>query len=246
MHTFYADESWDQSRFVLTAICIEDASWRAAFEATKGFRRTLKADFGIKMTSELHAHSFVRKVSDNVSTRVVSLAERRQVYELVLRHVAELPIVLFNVVMNVPRWGSKQRAHSIAIERLANRVQTMMRKHGSYAVVIFDKGMEAETTKIVRRLSVFNPIPSAMGAWGDGDAYRNIVLDRFLDDPFFKDSRSSYFLQLADFCAWALLKREVPPTGFVAERSYDKLFDVVAPVCFRPASPRDPLGIIRG
>lgn len=245
MHTFYADESWDQAKFVLTALCIEDASWRAAFDATKTFRQTLKTNYGIKMSAELHAHSFVRKVDDGVSSRVISLDTRRQIYEQVLRHITTLPLVLFNVVMGVPRWGSASQAHAIAIERLSNRAQRMMRGVGSHAVVIFDKGKEAEITRIVRRLNVFNPIPSAFGGWPEG-AHRNIVLDRFIDDAVFKDSRRSYFLQLADFVAWALLKSEVTPTGFVEQRGYHQLFEILDPVCFRRPSRRDPRGIVRG
>ena len=67
----------DQSKFVLTALCIEDASWRAAFNAAKEFRRRIKADHGIRISAELHAHSFVRKVDDGISDRVLSQARRR-------------------------------------------------------------------------------------------------------------------------------------------------------------------------
>jgi hypothetical protein len=246
MHIFYADESYDQTTFVLTALCVEDASWRAAFNATKEFRSTLKTRYGIKIRAELHAHSFVRKVDDGISTQVLSQARRRQIYAEVLAHVAGLPLMIFNIVMNVRRWGSHQRAHEIAVERLANRVQRTMRALGSHAVVIFDKGKETEITKIIRRQNVFNQIPSAFGTWPEGATRRNIVLDRFIDDPFFKDSRRSYFLQLADFVAFALLKSEVQPTGFVASLRYNEVFDIVDRVCFRPASARDPRGIVRG
>ena len=155
-------------------------------------------------------------------------------------------MVIFNVVLDVRRWGTHQKAHEISIERLANRVQRMMRGLGSYAVAIFDQGKEDEVTKILRRLAVFNPIPSAYGAWDGGSASQNIVLDRFIDDAVFKDSRRSYFLQLADFAAWSLLKREVPPTGFVQTYRYNEAFQAIEVKCFRPASRNDPLGIVRG
>jgi len=73
MHVFHADESWDQSKFVLTALSIEDASWRAAFNATKTFRQMLKTNRGIKVSAELHAYSFVRNVSDGISSQALSL-----------------------------------------------------------------------------------------------------------------------------------------------------------------------------
>jgi hypothetical protein len=63
----------------------------------------------------------------------------------------------------------------------------------------------------------------------------------------FKRSDRSYFLQLADFVAFALLKREVAPTPLVEKYKIHQMFDeVLAGKCFRAASPRDPLGIVRG
>ena len=245
MHILYVDESYDHQKFVMTALCIEDVAWRQTFDAMKAFRQQLKTDWGIKISSELHAKVFVRDCSDKVSTRKLSQPERRQIFELVMNHIAGLQVVLLNVCLDVPRWGGTARAHAIAVERLSNRVQTMMRATGSHAIVVFDEGKEAEIRKTVRRMNVFNPIPSAYGAWDGGAAYRNIVLDRFIEDVWFKESKSSFFLQLVDFAAWALLKSEVPPTPFIARFGYQTMHALVHPICFRPASRRDPLGIVR-
>ena len=38
----------------------------------------------------------------------------------------------------------------------------------------------------------------------------NGAIDRVLEDPFFKKSDQSYFIQLSDFCAYALLRQERP------------------------------------
>ena len=245
MHLFYTDESYDQQRFVMTALGVEDAAWRPAFEATKTFRRRLRDVYGIRLRSELHAKEFVRDCSDNVSTRKLGQADRRVIFGEVLDHMASLPITLINVCLEVPRFGSTDAAHIIAVERLANRIQVMMRVTGSHAVGIFDEGKEQEIQKIVRRMGVFNPIPSAFGGWAGGNAYKNLVLDRFLEDPVFKSSASSYFLQMVDFAAWSLLKREVPPTRFIARFGYEQVHTKLEPICLRAASRKDPLGIVR-
>ena len=41
-------------------------------------------------------------------------------------------------------------------------------------------------------------------------ASQNEAIDRILEDPFFKQSDQSYFIQLSDFCAYALLRQEHP------------------------------------
>ena len=65
-----------------------------------------------------------------------------------------------------------------------------------------------------------------------------------IEDPFFKDSKQSYFTQIADMCCFSLLRRELP----IESRSrygVDKAFDTLAPILCKEASGRDPEGILR-
>ena len=71
-------------------------------------------------------------------------------------------------------------------------------------------------------------------------------MERVIEDPVFKKSHQSYFVQLADCVAFALLKREVPPTENIKKYGIQKMFDrCLAGVCYRKASYADPLGLIR-
>jgi hypothetical protein len=95
-------------------------------------------------------------------------------------------------------------------------------------------------------MGVYNPIPSKLGDWGDGQKAKNIPLQRVIEDPVFKKSHQSYFIQLADAVAYALLKREVAPTPHVKRYGIDKMFEKsLSGVCYKWASPADPLGIVR-
>ncbi len=114
------------------------------------------------------------------------------------------------------------------------------------ALIIADEGRESEITKALRKMNVFNPIPSQYGEWAPGTATRNIPVERMIEDPTFKKSHQSFFLQLADCVAFALLKREVLPTPNIKKYGIHKMFDkCLSGVCYRAASPRDPLGIVR-
>jgi hypothetical protein len=103
-------------------------------------------------------------------------------------------------------------------------------------------------------MRVYNPIPSNVGIWKDtGQATRNITLDRFLEDPFFKESRSSnfiqladFFIQLADFIAYALLRMERPIPSRTS-LGYDQMYSVLDAIVFKECNRNDPrgLGIIR-
>ena len=137
--------------------------------------------------------------------------------------------------------------HFAALDRLFNRIQTNVSRlqPQSHALVIFDKGKEHQITKLSRRLAVFNYIPSQFGYWPGGVRARNIVTDRIIEDPVFRDSRDSYFLQLIDFAAFALLKREIPPSPFILRWGYHTLFARLEPVLCLAASGTDPQGIVR-
>jgi hypothetical protein len=116
----------------------------------------------------------------------------------------------------------------------------------SRAVIVADQGREREITQAIRKMHVHNLIPSRYGAWGDGSRTANITTDRVIEDPIFKESSRSYFVQLADCVAYALLKREVAPTPRIEKYGVHKMFDqTLSNVCFLPASNRDPLGIVR-
>lgn len=129
----------------------------------------------------------------------------------------------------------------------AERIERRLNIYRSRAVIISDEGRENEITRALRKMHVYNPIPSRYGTWPSGNISRNITTDRIIEDPFFKQSDRSYFIQLADCVAFALLKREVPPTPNIQTYGIHEMFEkTLAGVCFKEASPRDSLGIVRG
>lgn len=127
-----------------------------------------------------------------------------------------------------------------------NEIDERLNQYKPSALIVSDEGRENEITRALRKMSVFNPIPSRLGGWGGGWKTKNIPIQRVIEDPIFKQSHKSYFIQLADAVAYALLKREVPPTPHVKRYGIHDLFEKhLAGVCLKKASAADPLGIVR-
>ena len=94
-------------------------------------------------------------------------------------------------------------------------------------------------------MNVFNPVPSKSGTWGDsGQTHKNIVINTIIEDPVFKQSHESYFIQMVDFCAFALLRRERQLASKNALGIHEA-FDILKPVCYKLANYKDPMGVVR-
>ena len=238
MHLIYIDDSRDEELCVFSALALPMDQWHSAFKQVRDFRRGLRRAYGIYVYKELHAWKFVSG-RGRPSDRVVTKGQRAAIFRQALEVMAQLPGArLFNAVF--PRKQS-----DLAFERMLNRMNRALQAWGSYAVLICDQGKEVAFTRLVRRMYVYNPIPSQYGKWPDtGTPWKNIPLDRIVEDPFFKDSSQSYFIQLVDFSAYALLRRERPIPS-KSKYGIDKAFSVLHPILVKEASRSDPEGIIR-
>jgi hypothetical protein len=232
------DDSRNDSTCVFTALMVPGKQWHASLDAVMAFRRELRADYGIYTRKELHAHKFVNG-RGRIADRTVTKSQRFGVFETTLRMMTELPGArLINAVYH-------RKAHRHAYSGILNRVNRTMERHKSYAVLVCDKGNEAEYTRLARKMSRYNPIPSDRGNWQEsGKPWKNIPLARVVEDPVFKDSEASLFIQLVDFAAYALLNRECPlpsKTRFGLHKS----FFILEPMLLKQASRFDDYGIVR-
>jgi hypothetical protein len=237
MHLVYIDDSRDEQLCAFSALAIPVVEWRNAFAQVRQFRRDLRRTDGIYVYKEFHASEFVSG-RGQIADRTVPKGRRARIFQDAVRLVTALPGArLFNAVFPA---AEDERA----FERLLNRVNRTMQAWDSRAILIIDEGKETIYTRLVRRMSVYNPIPSRFGVWPEGTAMRNIPIDRIIEDPFFKPSQQSYFIQLVDFCAYALLRREHPVPS-KTRYGIHKAFDLLREILVLEASPRDPEGIIR-
>ncbi len=238
MHLVYIDDSRDEEICVFSALSVPAYSWQDTFARVREFRRELRQHDGIFVYKELHAWKFVSG-RGNISDRVVPKGRRCEIFKNCLKMVASLPGArLLNAVFPL-------KEDEKAFERLLNRINRSMKSWDSHAILICDEGKEIQYTRLSRRMHVYNPIPSKYGAWDDtGAPVKNIPIDRILEDPFFKRSDQSYLIQLVDFCAYALLRRERP---LESKNRYglDQAFQLLDPILVREASRYDKDGIIR-
>jgi len=238
MHLIYIDDSADEKLALYSALAIPVDQWRNAFMQLKTYRQNLRRTYGIYVYKELHAWKFVSG-RGNIADRVVTKYQRVSIFNDTLDIMTQLPGArLFNAVF--PKADQMK-----AYEWMINRINRTLQAWSSHGILICDQGNELAYTRLVRKMGVYNPVPSSQGVWIDsGDSWRNVPIDRIVEDPFFKPSDQSYFIQLCDFAAYALLRRENPlasKTKYGLHESFNRLSSILV----REARPRDPDGIIR-
>jgi len=239
MHFVYLDDSGDADLYGYSALCLPARNFRPALEQIKDFRRQLRAQYGIFVNREFHAVEFVAG-RGRIAKRIVPKGLRCEIFNATLRFVIGLPGArLFNAFNT-----RDQKLRTL--ERLVNRINRTMQESGSLAVLVFDEGEEREYTKLVRKMGVYNMIRSQFGRWPNGEEYRNIPIENVIEDPYFRRSKQSYFIQLADFCGYALLQKERPTANPKRQRyRLHESFVILDPICVKEANRNDPLGVIR-
>jgi hypothetical protein len=203
MHLVYIDETGNDTSVGFSAIALPAVNYNQAFAQVKRFRQDLRTSDGIFTTTELHASKFTSG-RGRIAAQIISQERRCQIFYSVLNLVTQLPGV---AVLNAFRPAYEKLA---LLERLLNRIEKAVSSWGSQAILIFDEGDEKANTALVRKMRIFNPIRSMYGVWPGGSQYKNMPLTLIIEDPVFRQSHRSYFIQLADFCAYALMQKEVP------------------------------------
>ncbi len=182
MYLIYIDESYDITHFAYAALLIRAFEWNNLFETVRIWRRGWFDRHTIALDYELHATNFVGGRGEphdnrNKKFRAELFAE---VFDMV--NTLKETIVVSGITPD-------KKGHLNLFETLLFKVQSILLKENAYAVLICDEGNEATLTSLVRKLKK-----------------EGTKIDRILEDPLFKTSKSSYFLQLADFIAFGVLR----------------------------------------
>ena len=154
MHLIYIDDSADEKLAIYSAMALPADQWRNAFMAMKQYRQGLRRAYGIYVYKEFHAWKFVSG-RGKIADRVVTKHQRVAIFNDTLDLMTRLPGArLFNVVF--PKADQLK-----AYEWLINRINRTLEAWGSHGILICDQGNELGYTRLVRKMGVFNPVPSS-------------------------------------------------------------------------------------
>jgi hypothetical protein len=242
MYLIYIDDSGDQRASIYTALMLPVESWLHTFKDIKKFRQRLKAKYGILITKELHATDLIGG-RGHIYSRKLDKQTRIEIFDEVISFVSGIrDLKIFNSI----KLNSKK--YSWAFENLLDRIERTMKEKNDNCLLICDAGDEPRLKKIRRKKAIISHIPSDKNVypiWIDtGKSTKNTPLEHIIEDIYFKDSKHCQFIQLADFCAYAFFRKEIPFEPLSVFKFQEK-FNRLDKVLFKQASRKDSQGIIR-
>lgn len=257
MYLMYVDESGDPGcnspvrHFILSAFIIPAVDWQASFDRHHQMRRYLKATYGYPVRAELHAASLVDTRYGGKEVRGLGGRRTRM---LLYRDVVRAIPQIFPTAKTFSIYVDKDAAETSSYRRdnylelawnyLVTRYHTFLTKDcsGAPGLVFADDTANATVRALLRKMRVHNPVPSHF----DPKGYYNLPVRTIIEDPVFRRSQHSYFVQMVDIIAHSLY-RKLYIKGSYRRYSLHFFYDYLDPIVLKSVTKKDPLnmGIVR-
>jgi Protein of unknown function (DUF3800) len=254
MFLMFVDESGDcglvnsPSRFfVLSGLVIHELRWKQYLAEIVDFRRYLRARFTLKLREEIHSGQLISSPGPLARIPKHHRLEIIKLFADKLSRMLELNFI--SVVVDkqgkTPPYDVFENAWRALIQRFENTITwgnfPGPNNTDERGMLICDDTDNKKLTALLRRMRVYNPVPHQQQF---GSGYRNLALQYLIEDPVFRDSRLSYFIQAADIGAFLLYQYNCP-SSFMRKKGARNYFRRLGPVLCRHAAPGDPDGVVR-
>ena len=249
MYLMYVDESGDTGLvnsptryFGLSGLTVHESQWRTLAAQITAFRRTMKFTYGPPLRREIHAAEYLRHPPVAGMAKHTRLAILRNFLdEIAKMNFISITNVIVDKQNKPPTYDVFDQAWRVLFQRFENTIG-----YGNFpgghktdtGMVLTDNTDGRKLTKLVRKMSVYNPIPNA-----GGPGVKMMPLVRVIEDPHPKDSVDSYFIQAFDICAYFLMQKYMP-NSYVRKSSAQHYLNRLAPVLNTRASRSNGQGIV--
>lgn len=236
MEIAYVDESGDSGyegsrTYTLGCVLIEDTSWPTAFDAFLGFRRFLRAKFGVRVRDEIKANYLVRG-GGPLKRLGMGEGQRHAIFRQHMRLAGKLPVRALAVVVRKELVQKKtMNPRDIAWEFLLQRIERHSTTNNRPVMVVHDEGDSLNIRGLARKARRAN---SAGSAFGTGRL--RLPARLLVDDPVPRQSDQSFFLQLADLVAFAAYRRLYPPPARRLAVCHQGMWDELGTARHAPAN----------
>lgn len=250
----YVDESGDVGMeksptryFALTGLVLHELRWREYLNQLIAFRRRMRDHFGLKLREELHSSQLITRPG---SLLRIKRHDRLTIIRFFANELASMgDLNVINIVVDKEGKQPDYDVFGMAWRALIQRFENTM-SHRNFSgpanpddrgILLPDHTDDKKLVQLLRRMRQYNPVPNQPQ---HGMGYRNLTLAKIIEDPNFRDSRHSYFIQAVDLAAY-LLYQFVAPNAYIRKMGATNYLTRLEPILCKVASPKDHHGIVR-
>lgn len=252
-YILYVDESGDpgiladgegprlgSTHYILSGLIVPIESWEENLKLILEEKRIVKDKFSIPIREECKGSELINP-RGNKYLKIIPRFKRILIYSQYLKMI-ECKLKGVHILNTVYRKELFQE-NNIDIEAksweyLINRYNQFLKKNNAYGFIVSDDSNEPKIRKIVRKLRAYNLVPSKY----DSKGYRADT-KQIIEDPIFRDSKNSFYIQMADLIAHSLYRHLYPKVSY-KRFNVDKLFEIIDSRLLKEASSKDSKGIV--
>lgn len=256
MYILYVDESGDTGvekgstpYFFLTGVIINTHEWNDIYENLYQFRKFLKEEYKLPITVELKAFWLLNDDEKIYRKFGLTTPKRIEIFQKALEFISSLSLQIINIYINEAgkeKLNTKKEIEETAFKFLIQRFHNFLEdlKEDNHGFIIYDGRFRKFISQTQRKCRVYNPVPSKFKG-----SSQNIPLKKIIEDTFFKDSRASYILQIADLIVGAFKFKFIKFKGksnrkFNTHYNVEKFFDKIDHLVLKEASTKRGDGIV--
>lgn len=253
MYLIYVDESGDpgisgspSNYYVLSGLVVHELRWQSYLEQLIQFRGRMQRAFGLRVREEIHASAMITRPGPLVR---IPRNDRLTILRALANELASMSeLNVINVVVDKagkrPDYDAFIFAWTAMLQRFENTISARNfpgpANPDERGMVFPDNTDNKKVTQLLRQMRRYNPVPHQQRF---GIGYRNLMISHLIEDPSYRESDHSYFVQAADLIAYLLLQKR-DPNSYMKKKSGHNYFDRLDPILCKVASSSDPQGIV--
>jgi hypothetical protein len=248
----YVDESGNVGNppggtvtFSLACVLMPAQAWLDTFDQMIAFRRFLRARFAVPVRAEIKANHLI---GNRGAFKALALPDgmRHTIWRQSMRLHHKIGLRTFAVVIEKARLAERRpdlSPRDVAWEYLLQRLERASSRPPlgpTHIVLVHDAGESEVATRLARKA---RRAGTAGSRFGTGSL--RVPFTRLIDDPSPRDSRQSYFIQLADLAAYAAFRKFHPPPPRALSICPQTMWDELGDARYLEVTGSNRYGIVR-
>lgn len=230
MYFCYVDESGDcgpfdpakpdktgSPYFILSALIVPADKWKASLDVLKSFRKQIAAQAYLPYNIEFHCAEMIDPHKIKEYTQI-SVKDRWMLIEKFAETIGQhKPFSIITVVIDKAKSDLNPDEYlTTVITKLYQAFDQFLKNENQNGILLFDRANEKVIHTHVRKL---------LGTGSSGVTIPGVRIGWVIEDPIFRVSADSIFIQAADVIAYTLKEQEFPQGSrrkFQAEKIFPR------------------------